>query len=118
APNPDIITGAIPRTGRPGNVTDLKNGLDALSSRDAARAIAIRNGLAADSLDRHILTWAIAVSGMKEVPSREIAIAQRELKGWPGVAAFRSNSERALLRENPPAAQILAAFGKSQPETP
>lgn len=117
APSPDIITGAIPRTSRPGNVTDLKSGLDALSSRDAASAIAIRNGLAADSLDRHILTWAIAVSGMKEVPSLEIATAQRELRGWPGVATFRSNSERALLRENPPAAQILAAFGKSQPET-
>jgi soluble lytic murein transglycosylase len=117
APNPEIITGAIPRTSRPGDVSDLKSGLDALSSRDAARAIAIRNGLAADSLDRHILTWAIAVSGMKEVPSSEIATAQRELKGWPGVAVFRSNSERALLRENPPAAQVLASFGKSQPET-
>lgn len=117
APNPEIITGAIPRTSRPGDVSDLKSGLDALSSRDAARAIAIRNGLAADSLDRHILTWAIAVSGMKEVPSSEIATAQRELKGWPGVAAFRSNSERALLRENPPAAQVLASFGTSQPET-
>jgi soluble lytic murein transglycosylase len=95
----------------------LKTGLDALSSRDAARAIAIRNGLAADSLDRHILTWAIAVSGMKDVPSSEIATAQRELKGWPGVTAFRANSERALLRENPPTARVLAAFGKTQPET-
>ncbi|WP_313617339.1 transglycosylase SLT domain-containing protein [Agrobacterium sp.] len=117
APNPDIITGAIPRTSRPGDVTALKTGLDALSSRDAARAIAIRNGLAADSLDRHILTWAIAVSGMKDVPSSEIATAQRELKGWPGVTTFRANSERALLRENPPTARVLAAFGKTQPET-
>ncbi len=112
------VTGSIIRPNAPLDVSDLKAGLDALSSRDALRAISIRNALPATSLDRHILTWAIAISGQKDVASSEIAIAQKELSGWPGVATFRANSERALLRESPPAAQVIATFGTTSPETP
>ena len=96
---------------------NLKTGLDALSSRDAKSAIAARDAMAKGTLDRHILTWAIAVSGQKGVPSYEIAQAQRELKGWPGLGALRANSERALYRENPPAPDVLSAFGTTRPET-
>lgn len=117
-PSKDIITSAIPRTDslQPASA-ELREGLDALSNRDAALAIAARNRLPPDSLDRHILTWAIAVSGQRGVPSWEIAAAQKELKGWPGLKALRANSERALSRENPPAADVLAAFGTTRPET-
>jgi soluble lytic murein transglycosylase len=117
-PSKDVITNAIPRTdsAQPASA-ELRAGLDALSNRDAAAAIAARNRLPATSLDRHILTWAIAVSGQRGVPSWEIANAQRELKGWPGLTALRANSERALARENPPAADVLAAFGTTRPET-
>ncbi|MGK6312658.1 transglycosylase SLT domain-containing protein [Neorhizobium sp. DT-125] len=115
-PVPDI-TGAIPRTGRLQPAVVLKEGLDALSDNDVAQALAIRNGLAEGSLDRHILTWAIATSGAPGVPSGEIAAAQRELQGWPGLKGLRANSERALYRENPPASTILAAFGSTRPET-
>jgi soluble lytic murein transglycosylase len=117
-PSKDIITNAIPRNDslQPASV-ELREGLDALSNRNAAAAITARNRLPADALDRHILTWAIAVSGQRGVPSWEIAAAQRELKGWPGLKALRANSERALARENPPAADVLAAFGTTRPET-
>ncbi|WP_411035034.1 transglycosylase SLT domain-containing protein [Shinella sp. BYT-45] len=117
-PSKDIITNAIPRSDslQPASA-ELRAGLDALSNRDAAAAIAARNRLPADSLDRHILTWAIAVSGQRGVPSWEIASAQRELKGWPGLKALRAHSERALARENPPADDVLAAFGTTRPET-
>ncbi|UXS00630.1 lytic transglycosylase domain-containing protein [Agrobacterium tumefaciens] len=111
------ITGAIPRLNRPQDVADLKAGLDALSSRDTTRALSIRNAMSSGSLDRHILSWAIAVSGQRDVPSAEIAAAERELSGWPGVATLRANSERALYRENPPAARVISAFGSSRPET-
>ncbi len=112
------VTGSIPSitAAIPVN-SDLKAGLDALSNKDAPKAIAARNGMAKGSLDRHILTWAIAVSGQKGVPSYEIARAQQELKSWPGLSGLRANSERALYRENPPAADVLAAFGKTRPET-
>ncbi len=95
----------------------LKTGLDALSNRDAAKAIEIRDTMPKATLDRHILTWAIALSNQKGIPSYEIAAAQQELKGWPGLGALRANSERAMSRENPPAADVIAAFGNSQPET-
>ncbi|TCR04365.1 lytic transglycosylase domain-containing protein [Neorhizobium sp. BT27B] len=122
-PSPDI-TGSIPspslpqRGDRLGVVSQLKTGLDALSARDAGTAIATRNTLPAGSLDRQILTWAIATSGLNGVPSSEIASAQRELRGWPGLTRLRANSERALYRENPPAASVIAAFGNSAAETP
>lgn len=97
--------------------SDLKVGLDALSNKQPTAAIAVRDAMAEGTLDRHILTWAIAVSGQRGVPSFEIADAQRELQGWPGLKSLRANSERALYRENPPAADVLAAFGNTQPET-
>ncbi len=111
-----IMTGAIPRTVAPIN-GDLKSGLDALSAKNPQQAISIRDGMAKGTLDRHILTWAIAMSGLKGVPSYEIAGASQELKGWPGLSRLRANSERALYDENPDPAAVLAAFGETAPET-
>lgn len=102
---------AVPR------VADLKSGLDALSDRQPARAIAIRDRMPAGTLDRHILAWAIAVSGQKGIPSYDIAAAQGELGGWPGLKSLRAHSERALYRESPPPADVVAAFGATRPET-
>ena len=117
-PDP-LNTGSIPRGSAIAPVSgDLKAGLDALSSKNPMQALAIRNSMGQGTLDRHILTWAIATSGQPGVPSGEIAAAARELAGWPGLASLRGNSERALYTENPPADQVLAAFGNTQPETP
>jgi len=114
----EIITGSIPRNSPVAPaIGDLKAGLDALSAKKPQQALAIRNGMGAGNLDRHILTWAIATSGQPGVPSSEIAAASRELAGWPGLKSLRGNSERALFNENPPAADVLAAFGDTQPET-
>ena len=44
-------------------------------------------------------------------PVTKIAAAQRELKGWPGLSLFRANSEKAMLREDPPPQTVIAAFG-------
>ncbi|WP_425487631.1 lytic transglycosylase domain-containing protein [Mycoplana rhizolycopersici] len=96
---------------------ELKSGLDALSNRDVPAALRIRNGMQQDSLDRHILTWAIAVSGQRSVPSYEIAAAQKSLKGWPGLKILRANSERAMSNENPDPDAVLAAFGTTRAET-
>ncbi|MBB3947969.1 soluble lytic murein transglycosylase [Rhizobium skierniewicense] len=114
---PDV-TGSIIRPNKPLDVSDLKAGLDALSSRDSTRAMTIRNALPMTSLDRHILTWAIAISGQRDVPSSEIIAAQNVLQGWPGIATLRANSERAMLRENPEPSEVIAYFTKTAPETP
>lgn len=95
---------------------DLKSGLDALSNRDPIAALGVRDSMP-EGLDRHVLTWAIAVSGQKGVPSYEIAAAQKSLKGWPGLKVLRANSERALGRESPSAKDVLAAFGTTRAET-
>lgn len=116
-PSPEI-TGSIPRAS--GSVASnplLKIGLDALTRDDIDQALSARDRLADGSLDRHILTWAIAVSGAKGVPSREIAHAQQELAGWPGLERLRALSEKALYREAPAARDVLAAFADTQPET-
>ena len=114
-PDP-MSTASIPRGPAVAPVSgDLKAGLDALSNKNPMQALAIRNGLSEGTLDRHILTWAIATSGQPGIPSGEIAAAARELLGWPGLGSLRGNSERALYTENPPTDQILAAFGSTQP---
>ncbi|MBW9112769.1 lytic transglycosylase domain-containing protein [Rhizobium cauense] len=113
-----IITGSIPRSQAIAPVnSDLKAGLDALSDNDPLQALSVRDRMGRGTLDRHILTWAIAVSGQKGIPSVEIAAAAQELQGWPGLAKLRSYSERALYDENPGSASVLAAFGQTAPET-
>ncbi|HXV31544.1 MAG TPA: lytic transglycosylase domain-containing protein, partial [Sinorhizobium sp.] len=110
------ITGTVPSATAPVSA-DLKSGLDALSDRQPDKAIAIRERMRKGTLDRHILSWAIAVSGQRGIPSLEIARTQRELQGWPGLKSLRAHSERALYREDPPAAAVIAAFGATRPET-
>lgn len=120
APSPDA-TGTIPPTelrgGRLQSAPLLKKGLDALADNDAANARSIRDALAEDSLDRHILSWAIVTSGATGISSGEIAAAKRELAGWPGLDKLRAHFERALYHENPPASAVLAAMGSTPPET-
>lgn len=100
-----------------GAVTQLKNGLDALSAGKIDQARLIRNNLPANSLDRAILMWAIATSGADAVASSEIAEAGYALAGWPGMTRLRATSEEAMYRENPGPRTVLTAFGSSQPQT-
>ena len=63
------------------------------------------------------MTWAIGLSNAPGVPSSEIAQAAAELPGWPGMATFRNNSERALYKENPAPSVVISAFGNTAPQT-
>ncbi|MEP9371067.1 lytic transglycosylase domain-containing protein [Mesorhizobium sp. KR1-2] len=100
-----------------GDIAALKAGLDALSERDIPRARAARDSLPQNSLDRHILAWAIALRGGDTVPSAEIAATALALPGWPGIETLRRNYERALFRENPGPAAVVKAFGDTAPQT-
>ena len=117
-------TSALPVAGmEPGmeqsasSIEVLKSGLDALAANNIDGARAIRDTLPANTLDRHVLAWAIALYGGDKVPSGEIAATAAALPGWPGMTALRDNSERALYRENPAPATVVQAFGGSQPRT-
>ncbi|MHC1549623.1 lytic transglycosylase domain-containing protein [Phyllobacterium sp. K27] len=117
--HPDPVTTAgIAQPSKPSAIAgSLKSGLDAIASGDVQRAVGIRNGLPAQALDRHILTWAIGLSNAPGLPSSEIANAAAELPGWPGMATFRNNSERALYKENPAPSVVIRAFGNTAPQT-
>lgn len=112
-----LTTGPLPRTGRLAPAPVLKAGLDALSDRDAKRALSVRDSLPSGSLDRHILTWAIATAGLSGIPSAEIIAAESELTGWPGLAGLRAQAERALFLENSGAENTLRFFSGKQPDT-
>ncbi|RVC00550.1 lytic transglycosylase domain-containing protein, partial [Mesorhizobium sp. M7A.F.Ca.AU.001.01.1.1] len=99
------------------DVAPLKSGLDALARGDSLRARGVRDALPAQSLDQHILAWAIALYGGDKVPSDDITAAAKMLPNWPGTVALRKNSERALYRENPAPDIVIRAFDGSQPQT-
>ncbi|MBC8128767.1 MAG: lytic transglycosylase domain-containing protein, partial [Rhizobiaceae bacterium] len=107
---------------RPANVRavagELTGALKAVSAGDMGKARAIREGLRRGSLDRQILTWAIALKGGAGVPAYEIANASAELQDWPGMKTLRANSERALYREGLSPSEVVNAFSGSRPETP
>ena len=98
-------------------VDPLRIGLDALSEESIEEARKLRERLGKSSLDRHIMSWAIAMHGGPNVSSKEIATAAVMLPGWPGMDTLRRNSERALYREKPAPQAVIEAFGGTAPET-
>jgi soluble lytic murein transglycosylase len=100
------------------SLATLAEGLAALTAKRIDEARNLRDSLPSDSLDRHILAWALALKGGDAVPSTEIARTARDLPGWPGMEILRRNSERALSRESPAPEAVLRAFGDLAPQTP
>mgnify|MGYP001240535775 CR=1 FL=1 len=118
--SPDAIARSTPLTVAPpdeGDVAALREGLDALAAGNAPDALAVRDALTPGSLDRKLLTWAIAMSGQPGVSSAEIARAAAMLAGWPGMDTILSNAERALSTEPHSPDEIIAAFGTLEPRT-
>jgi soluble lytic murein transglycosylase len=112
-PHSEIITN-MPPVGA--DIAALRAGLDALAADDFAGARLYRMKLS-DQLDRHILTWVIAMSGEPEVTSAEIAAAMHELAHWPGAEQLKANWERALYREKPAPEAVIRAFTGGEPRT-
>lgn len=95
----------------------LKEGMNALSKKQTLKALSIRAGMRAGSIDRKILAWSIAMSGQKNVTSGEIAKISKDLAHWPGKKTMRKNAEKALAREKLSARQIVSAFGTTKPSS-
>ncbi|WP_455481107.1 lytic transglycosylase domain-containing protein [Bartonella sp. B12(2025)] len=98
-------------------IKQLKAGLDALLNNDIAKTISLRNSMEKNSLNRHILTWAIGISSHTKIPSSEILNAINELKGWPGIATMQRNAERAFINETNFTHVILQKFAHHPPLT-
>lgn len=99
------------------DIEGVKRGLDALRAGDIGAARAARDSLGKHSLDRHVVSWAIAMRGGNALSSSEIAATAADLPGWPGMEALRRNTELALFREAASPAATIRAFGGSAPET-
>lgn len=108
---------SAPAVAEPRSPGVLKQGLDALDKGDLASARDTRDRLPEATLDRHIMSWAIAMSDEAGVASAEIAAAANELRNWPGLDKLRGNGERAMLRENAGPDAVIEAFADSPPKT-
>ncbi|MEM7463751.1 MAG: lytic transglycosylase domain-containing protein [Pseudomonadota bacterium] len=95
----------------------LKSGMGALSKKDAKKALAIRAGMPAGSLQRKVLAWSIALSGLPGIPSADIANIASDLPDWPGQKTMRRNAEAAMARARPSPRSVINAFNGNQPES-
>jgi len=116
APDGDILRERTPVV-PPVDIGPLKAGLDALYAGDLDEARIYRDKLPDQALDRHILSWAIAMSGNPAVTSMEISDTARRLADWPGEETLRKHAERALYREKPDAPTVFRVFGGTEPKT-
>lgn len=91
--------------------------MKALAGRNAKAAIAIRDTMPEGSTERLALTWAIAVSGQRGVPSSMLMEARELLVDWPAIEDIEKNLEEALLREDAAPRTVLANFADRMPKT-
>ena len=108
-------------SGTQANVTpisgSLKDGLNALSKNDVQRALAIRAGMKAGTLDRKLLAWSLAVSGKEGLDARTISNIARDLHNWPAQDAMIRNIEKAMAREGLSSADVINSFSGRTPST-
>lgn len=122
-PAPDTLLSALGRANEmallpeAGDIGALRSGLEALAKGDVAGARRVHDRLPEGSIDREIISWAIALDGGQAVTSSEIQAATQELDGWPGADALRRNLERAVYAEDLAAQTVLARLGDAEPQT-
>lgn len=117
APDRSLTTGFV-RLENPVQLdAPLKDGLGALAAKDATTAINLRNQMPAAALDRQILSWAIATSGLDTISSDEIEKSDKELLGWPDQRGLRRNLERALAREQATPQATIEKLGNGPLQT-
>lgn len=104
-------------TTHPIRLEKIKDGLQALDSGNLAQARLIRDNADSNSLDKKIMSWAIASSGNRSVTSAEILETSKLIADWPGANALRQNIERAMFNEESGPRFVLQTFQASPPQT-
>jgi soluble lytic murein transglycosylase len=113
-----ITTASVIRVAAPGaDQSALRLAINALRKDDLDTARALRDGLAAGSLEHKTLSWVLAYFGGSGMPGGDIAAAAQLTTGWPGGEVLRANSEKALAREGHDAGSVITAFGSTPPQT-
>ncbi|MEN0088503.1 MAG: lytic transglycosylase domain-containing protein [Pseudomonadota bacterium] len=97
------------------NAASLREGMDAVTSKNTERAMAIRASLRPGSVDRKALAWAMALSSSLRLPPNDLAKIASDLADWPGQVTMRANYERAVLRLGLGDADIIRTLGGTMP---
>ncbi|RCL03376.1 MAG: soluble lytic murein transglycosylase [Candidatus Tokpelaia sp. JSC161] len=99
------------------DIEKLRIGLQSLQEKKIEQAIGLRDDMPYNSPSRNTLTWAIAVSNIKEIPSTQFRQAIIELKNWPGHSIIEYNLEKAFIYEQHSSKEIINFFSKKKPQT-
>lgn len=97
------------------HASTLREGMDAVTSKDTQRALAIRASMRPGSVERKTLAWAIALSSSLRVSPNDLAKIAGDLPDWPGQVTMRSNYERAVIRLNLGDGEIIRILGGTMP---
>jgi soluble lytic murein transglycosylase len=89
----------------------LRNALEAAAQGRTSQIESLAANL--DRLDRKLVDWVLARSG--SVSADAITRFAVQNPTWPDPDTLRRRAEEALERENPPAAEVIEAFGSSRP---
>lgn len=102
----------------PSGVTagNLPAALAAATRGDGRTAYAIRNGLP-NRLDQRIVDWVLIRTDNPVMTAGAITAFAREAPGWLSPSMLRARAESALLRADPPPAEVMRAFAASAPES-
>jgi len=92
----------------------LELAIQLLANGDPAAATVAAYALP-NRVDIKIVDWLVATSGAKQVASARIAEVKKELPDWPGQGLLRLRFEQALVREQPPADEVIRDLAGSKP---
>ncbi|MEX0853907.1 MAG: tetratricopeptide repeat protein, partial [Bauldia sp.] len=112
--SPATAPAPVPRDRRPLDSAGLNLALKLLANGDPAAAMVAAYALP-NRVDIKIVEWLVATGGDKQVSSRQIADLTRKLSDWPGQSLLRLRHEQAVVRERPPAGEVIRALGLSEP---
>lgn len=94
----------------------LGQALTAARARDVSRTEQLRAQIS-DPTARKIVRWALVDTSGSQLSWAELSQDHAAFAAWPRGDSRTADTERALERANPPAAQVLAFFGERRPVT-
>src|SRR5690606_25778269 len=94
----------------------LAQALTAARARDVSRTEQLRAQIS-DPTARKIVRWALVDTSGSQLSWAELSQDHAAFAAWPRGDSRTADTERALERANPPAAQVLAFFGERRPVT-
>lgn len=99
------------------DLTQLKEVLAALDKGDVSAAMAVRDTMKDNDIDRKLIDWLLATSGSSDVPTSFIRQTKNALANWPGQSTMAKNIESAMLSNPLSIMRLRASLGDDKPQT-